>query len=180
MFRAAASSETDNMFKMLKSLMQGEHPVVLVLSGTERLSDITSLDPQVNRRFNKIRPAPLAFGTDNVRVEKLIRAYASKADLGVALEDDQVNRLIYASRHRFGRCIETIIHAIECALMDGADTLRMEHFEVAWGQQEGCEVTANVFAANRWFEIDLDDEDGLRGPRETPSPKKRTRKKKAA
>lgn len=159
MFRSTTATETDNMFKMLKSLMQGDHPVVLVLSGTQRLSRITALDAQPNRRFNKICPPPLQFGADNVRLEGLVRKYATAAGLNVAIGDDQMHRLIHGSRRRFGRCIEIIIHAIEVALMDGAETLRMEHFEVAWGQQEGCGIADNVFAAENWLGIELADED---------------------
>ncbi|MEQ6204472.1 ATP-binding protein [Sulfitobacter sp. HNIBRBA2951] len=182
MFRGTLSSETDNMFKMLKSLMQGEHPVVLLLSGTERLSRITQIDPQVNRRFNKIRPRPLAFGTDNKRLVGLVTKCAERADLEVSLQDDQINRLIYASRYRFGRCIETTIHAIECALMDDVETLTIEHFELAWGQQEGCEIKENVFAAENWMGIELEDEDGdiFLKERDKAINKNKSRKKKAA
>lgn len=158
LFRSTTSSETNNMFKMLKGLMQGDHPVVLVLSGTERLSAITSLDPQVNRRFVKIRPKPLAFGVDNARIKALVEGYAGKAGLGVELEGDAVSRLIYGSRYRFGRCVVCILEAIECALMDGASTLVVRHFEDAWAQREGCGVDDNVFSSPDWMSIDLPDE----------------------
>lgn len=158
LFRSATSSETDNMFKMLKGLMQGDHPVVLVLSGTERLSAITGLDPQVSRRFTKIRPKPLAFGVDNTRIKSLVEGYAAKASLRVALDGDAINRLIYGSRYRFGRCVVCILEAIECALMDDADVLEAQHFAHAWAQREGCGVDNNVFTAVEWMAIDLDDE----------------------
>lgn len=158
LFRSATSAETDNMFKMLKGLMQGDHPVVLVLSGTERLSSITGLDPQVSRRFTKIRPKPLAFGVDNSRIKGLVQGYAGKAGLDVALSDDVINRLIYGSRYRFGRCVVCILEAIECALMDDADALAVQHFEDAWAQREGCDVDENVFSAVEWQAIELADE----------------------
>jgi len=158
LFGATISIETNNMFKMLKGLMQGDHPVVLVLSGTERLSAITSLDPQVNRRFSKIRPAPLAFGVDNSRIKALVQGYAGKAGLGVSLDDDTINRLIYGSRYRFGRCVVCILDAIQCALMDGAKALNILHFEDAWAQREGCGVADNVFSAVEWMSIELGDE----------------------
>ena len=158
LFKSATSAETDNMFKMLKGLMQGDHPVVLVLSGTERLSAITGLDPQVNRRFTKIRPKPLAFGVDNTRIKSLVHGYAGKAGLDVALDDDVINRLIYASRYRFGRCVVCILEAIECALMDDAEALAIHHFEHAWAQREGCGVDDNVFSAVEWMSLDLEDE----------------------
>ena len=158
LFGGTISIETNNMFKMLKGLMQGDHPVVLVLSGTERLSAITSLDPQVNRRFSKIRPAPLAFGVDNSRIKALVKGYAGKAGLGVAIDDDTINRLIYGSRYRFGRCVVCILDAIQRALMDSAEDLTTCHFEDAWAQREGCKVDENVFSAVEWMSIELGDE----------------------
>ncbi|MGB0968151.1 MAG: TniB family NTP-binding protein [Halocynthiibacter sp.] len=158
MFKSASGGETSNMFKMLKGLMQGQHPVVLVLSGTERLSSITGLDAQVNRRFTKIRPALLAFGVDNERIKGLIAGYAGRVGLQVALDDDAINRLIHGSRYRFGRSVVCILDAIECALFDGAEVLEIKHFEDAWGTQEGCEISQNVFAAHDWMSIELGDE----------------------
>jgi len=158
MFKSASGTETENMFKMLKGLMQGEHPVVLILSGTERLSAITGLDPQVNRRFTKIRPAPLAFGVDNTRLTALIEGYAQKAGLQVAVESDTVNRLIHGSRYRFGRSVVCILEAIECALYDSAEILEPKHFEDAWGTREGCAIDHNVFSVTDWMAIELGDE----------------------
>lgn len=59
--------------------MQDETAVILILSGTDRLSDITSYDPQVNRRFAKIVPKDLAIGADEARLSKLVRDYARRA-----------------------------------------------------------------------------------------------------
>ena len=179
MFKSTSGAETENMFKMLKGLMQGDHPVVLVLSGTERLSEITGLDPQVNRRFSKVRPAPLAFGVDNQRIKALIEGYAQKAGLQASLNEDLINRLIHGSRYRFGRSVVTIIEAIECALEDGATTLSGEHFEDAWATREGCSIDQNVFSAVDWMAIELEDE-GEEIAAMPPPKKKRNRKNKAA
>lgn len=179
MFKSTSGAETENMFKMLKGLMQGDHPVVLVLSGTERLSQITGLDPQVNRRFSKVRPSPLAFAVDNPRIKALIGAYARKAGLQTAIDGDTINRLIHGSRYRFGRSVVTLIEAIECALEDGASTLKREHFEDAWATREGCSIEQNVFSAMDWMSIELGDEGEEILAMPVPKPK-RTRKSKAA
>lgn len=178
MFKSASGAETDNMFKMLKGLMQGDHPVVLVLSGTERLSAMTGLDPQVNRRFTKIRPAPLAFAVDNSRIKALVAGYAKKADLQVAIDDEMINRLIHGSRYRFGRGVVCILEAIECALYDGAAILERKHFEDAWGTREGCSADQNVFTAANWMAIELEDE--AEELMAMPRPRKKVKRKKAA
>ena len=161
LFRKTRSAETASMLKMLKSLMQGDHPVVLILSGTERLGDITGLDPQVNRRFAKIRPKALDFASDGERMEGLVRNFAREAGLDSAITGETVQRLIHGGRHRFGRCIEMTLRAIECALEDGAETLGEGHFGVAYAQAEGCEIPMNVFAADDWASIVHEDEDSV-------------------
>lgn len=156
MFKSSSGAETDNIFKMLKSLMQGEHPVVLLLSGTERLSKIAGLDPQLSRRFTKIKPRDLTMGADNADLEGLIGYLCEKAGLTFQCESDLINRLIYGSRNRFGRAVETTIHSIEEALLSGSPQLLIEHFEMAWGQKEACDAGQNVFSADQWVDIELD------------------------
>lgn len=155
-FLSRSAREIDDILKMLKGLMQGEAAVILILSGTERLSEITSYDPQVNRRFTKILPADLAIGADNGELEDLIRAYCDRVGLTFKPEGAVISRLIYGSRKRFGRAVETTINAIERALLDGDRELERQHFAEAWGMQEGCPWDQNVFVAPAWETIELD------------------------
>jgi hypothetical protein len=156
MFRSANAAELNSMLKMLKSLMQGEHPVVLILSGTEMLGDITAQDPQNDRRFTKIMPRDLDFGVDNEQVDALVQHYAGEAGLKVRLGNDLSNRLIYAGRFRFGRMVDYLIHAIEVALMRDAGCLEMEDFAEAWAAQESCAPHENLFERHDWVDIPLD------------------------
>jgi hypothetical protein len=155
MFGAPTSTETKSIFKTLKSLMQGENPVVLVLSGTERLAELTRLDHEVKRRFFGITPGGLSFERDAERMRSLVEGYASLADITVSLGDDAINRLIHAGCYRFGRCIEISIDAIECAILDGANALVLRHFEDAFAQREGVSLDANVFSAADWRSIQV-------------------------
>lgn len=159
MFRSVSATEIDSMFKTLKSLMQGDHPVVLLLSGTDRLSAMTGLDPQINRRFTKIRPRPLKFGEDTDRLSKLVRGFARKAGLDVDVPRDHYDRLMRAGRHRFGRCIELILQSIEIALQDRVKTLTLDHFAMAFSQKESLPDDKNIFTDFAWEQISLPDED---------------------
>lgn len=123
MFLSGSAREIDDMLKMLKSLMLGETGVILILSGTDRLSEMTSYDPQVNRRFTKVVPKDLVVGGHEGKVGKLVADYARRAGLRLEWSDEMSGRLIRASRGRFGRAVETVVNAIERALLDGATTL---------------------------------------------------------
>lgn len=159
MFRSTSTSETDTMFRMMKSLMQGDHPVVLLLGGTERLLDITRLDAQVNRRFLKVVAAPLDIVADGQSIREIIGFYAKKAGLQLDIHDDLPGRVIHGARYQFGRCVELTLAAIEEALRAGDEHLTREHFEIAWGMAEGCPLTANVFDVEDYMSIELEDDD---------------------
>lgn len=156
LFLSQSAREIDDMLKMLKSLMQGDAAVILILSGTERLSDITSYDPQVNRRFTRVVPKDLVIGADEARLSKLVNDYGREAGLAVDWSDGLSSRLIHGSRRRFGRAVETIINAIERALSDGDRTLTAAHGAEAWGMQEGCAWNDNVFVRKDWASAPLD------------------------
>lgn len=153
---ARSATETEMTLRMIKSLMQGETPVIPILSGTQRLGEMTSYDPQVSRRFTKIVPRDLQPGGDEANLLGLIEAYCGEADLTSDLPGDLPARLIAASRSRFGRAVETVINAIETALMDGDACLSVQHFAEAWAMQEGCAPDGNIFLAPDWLSIELD------------------------
>lgn len=156
LFLSRSAREIDDMLKMLKSLMQGDDAVVLILSGTERLGEITSYDPQVDRRVVKIVPDALTIGAHEERLTKLVADYAAKAGLALDWSDVLSSRLIHAGRGRFGRIVETIVNAVERALDDGDATLVVDHFAEVWCAQEGCAWHDCVFVSPNWATSPLD------------------------
>jgi len=155
LFKPGASRETRDILDTFKILMQDEGAVIIVLSGIETLWQITSADEQVKRRFSKIGLPAVNATKDGALLWRLIEHFCASAELSVPARADLVERLIHASRARFGRCIEQLIHAIEVALLQGAETLDIQHFAEAWAMQEGCAPGENVFLSPRWSRIDL-------------------------
>lgn len=153
---AKSAAETEMTLRMIKTLMQGDNPVIPILSGTERLGEVMGFDPQVARRFSIIRPADLDYGEDERNLKGLVEAYCSEVGLKADFGGDVMARLIFASRRRFGRALETIINAIEVALMSGFKTLSIDHFAEAWGMSEACDPDANVFLSPDWLSIEID------------------------
>lgn len=148
-------NEIEIMLKMLKTTMQGESPVVVVLSGIEDLRKIASFDEQVKRRYSHLKLPQVTMASNGQELSAIVEAYCDKAGLTSQLETDLIPRLIYASRGRFGRCIENLIHAIEIALLRGDTHLSRDHFAEAWVVQEGCEPGGNVFVSQKWSQINL-------------------------
>lgn len=156
LFLSRSTREIDDMLKMIKGLMKGPNSVVVILSGTERLIEIAGYDPQVNRRFTKIIPGDLQIGADNDGLTEVICDYCAPAGLTFDGSGSVVSRLIYGSRHRFGRAVETTINAIERALFEGDTILGRQHFAEAWGMQEMCAWDRNVFVSPDWHKFELD------------------------
>lgn len=156
LFLSRSTREIDDMLKMIKGLTQGPNSVVVILSGTERLIEIAGYDPQVNRRFTKIIPGELQIGADNAGLTEVICDYCAAAGLTFDGSGPVVSRLIYDSRHRFGRAVETTINAIERALFEGDTILGRQHFAEAWGMQEMCAWDRNVFVSPDWHRFEVD------------------------
>ena len=57
---------------------------------------------------------------------------------------------------RFGRCIETLVGAIEFALEAQASRLDIVYFSEFWAMQEGCPPGSSVFLAPDWPQINPD------------------------
>lgn len=144
------------ILRALKSLMQGDDAVIVVLSGTRRLNEIIRSDPQVQRRFSTLR-LPAVEGNDNVsEFRVIIENFCDRTGLKPPNDPDLLDRLFHASRYRFGRVIETIIGAVEVAMQEGADTLDSGHFAEYWAMKEGCGAEGNVFVEPEWRRIDPD------------------------
>lgn len=155
LFPRGSKSEAYEILRTLKSLMQEDGSVIVVLCGIESLYDSISFDYQVQRRFAKFELPPVTTSADSKLVWGLIGKFCDRAELGRPAQTDLVDRLAHAGRYRLGICIEQIISAIEIALMSGDTALDIQHFADAFFEQEGCEVGRNVFLAPRWSSIDL-------------------------
>ena len=144
------------ILRAIKALMQGDDAVIVILSGTEMLREIVRSDPQVQRRFSTLNLPPVAEATDGADFRGVIAGYSRVAGLEPPSGPDLIPRLFHAARYRFGRCVETIIGAIECALQGGADRLAIDHFAEFWALQEGRPLGGNVFLVPDWLQIDPD------------------------
>ncbi|MQQ09508.1 AAA family ATPase [Epibacterium sp. SM1979] len=152
--------EREDLLNTLKSLMQGEKAVVVVLSGTEKLSDILKEDRQVGRRFAKIYLPEVTLATDGEQLARLTTAYAQRVGLEASPSEELIQRLIHAARNQFGLSVEIVIGAIEWALLAGKGTLNVQDFAEYWAAQEGCKPDKNVFLVRNWAEIELDERAG--------------------
>ncbi|WP_116599990.1 TniB family NTP-binding protein [Primorskyibacter marinus] len=155
LFGTGTRYKIDVFLKTVRNLMQGEGAVSVVLSGIESLWQIASCDAQVTRRYWRMPLGDVSPHSDRRALTGVISNFCTAVGIRPPSEEDLVDRLVHASRNRFGRCMENILGALEAAALDDADELTMQHFAVSWGMQEGCGLGQNVFLARHWAKIDL-------------------------
>lgn len=151
-YASSSVREQEDLLKTLKSLMQGEHAVVVVLSGTKPVSDLLQADQQVGRRFSKVILPPLTYTNDGQALRRLSVSFAERVGLGAEVDEDLLHCLIGAAHSQFGLAIEIVIGAIEMALASGHVTLSRRDFVEYWSMQEGCGDDDNVFITSRFDE----------------------------
>ena len=155
LFGAGSKFQVDVFVKTVRNLMQGDGAVSVVLSGVESLWQIASCDAQVTRRYWRLPLADVSPHSDRKALTKVIASFCNAVGFLPPSDEDIVDRLVHASRNRFGRCIENILAALEAAALDDVEQLTINHFAESWGMQEGCAMGQNVFLARNWAKIDL-------------------------
>ncbi|QDY71358.1 TniB family NTP-binding protein [Qingshengfaniella alkalisoli] len=144
------------ILRALKALMQGDDSVIVILSGTEELAQVIRTDPQVQRRFSTVAFPALVPELQGDLFRQIIDDYCRRANLGAPIEADLVGRVFHGARYRFGRAIELIVRGIEVALYAEASELTIDHFARAWAMHEGCSPDQNVFYAEQYQLLRLD------------------------
>jgi hypothetical protein len=174
LFRAGSHNDVEDILKLLKSLMQGEHAVIVVLTGVGTLWRMASYDDQVKRRYSKVNLPAVSATSQGPMFRQVLDKFCAELDLAPPVAPDLVERLVHASRYRFGRCFETILAALEIGVLEGAARLEIAHFAEAFSMQEGCAPGQNVFVTPNWAQIDLSAETVAA---HEPAPTRKGRKK---
>lgn len=139
------------ILRALKSLMQGDDAVIVVLSGTEDLAKVIRTDPQVQRRFTAMVLPDLVEQVDGDSFRDVITQYCERVGLGAPIEADLIGRIFHGARYRFGRALELLLQAMEIAIGRGDDDLDIGHFAAAYAMNEACTAADNVFYAEHYW-----------------------------
>lgn len=139
------------ILRALKSLMQGDDAVIVVLSGTEDLAKVIRTDPQVQRRFTAMVLPDLVEQVDGDSFRDIITQYCERVGLGAPIEADLIGRIFHGARYRFGRALELLLQAMEIAIGRGDEDLDIGHFAAAYAMNEACTAAENVFYAEHYW-----------------------------
>lgn len=159
------------ILRALKSLMQGDDAVAVILSGTEDLAQVIRTDPQVKRRFTAMVLPELTEAAHGEMFRTVMADYCARIDLVPPVEADLVARVFHGARYRFGRAIELLLVAMEFAIARDAKHLTIDHFACAYAMNEACPASQNVFYADNYVLLKPDADADM-----TASPRRRSRK----
>lgn len=144
------------ILRALKSLMQGGAAVAIILTGTRDLADVIRSDQQVKRRFTAMSLPALVEQADGADFQTILEQYCDRVGLIPPAERDLIARIFHGARYCFGRAIELLLQALEVAIERADERLENDHFAAAYAMNEACEVSENVFYAERFWLIDTD------------------------
>ena len=144
------------ILRALKSLMQGDNAVAVVLSGTEELAEVIRSDAQVQRRFTAIVLPEMVEAVHGDMYRTVMADYCGRVGLGSPDEADLIGRIFHGARYRFGRAIELLLLAMEFAIERDDEYLTIDHFASAYAMNEACPASENVFYVDSYYVLDPD------------------------
>jgi len=163
------------ILRALKSLMQDEDAVAVVLSGTKELAQVIRTEPQVKRRFTAMVLPDLVEEVHGDMYRKILADYCGRVGLEPPIEADLVARVFHAARYRFGLSVELLLGALEFAIDEDADALTIDHFASIYAMNEACYPSENVFYADKFWLLNPDAEDDFLTMPKGPGGKGRAR-----
>ncbi|OCX57381.1 transposase [Thioclava sp. SK-1] len=158
-------AERKFILRALKSLMQGDGAVAVILSGTEELSEVIRSDSQVKRRFTAMTLPGMVEQVDGASFQTILTQYCQRVGLDEPHAPDLIGRIFHGARYRFGRSIELLLMAMEVAIDREEAQLTVDHFAVAYAMNESCGASENVFYAEHYWLIETDPKAEERSPR---------------
>lgn len=147
------------ILRALKSLMQGDGAVAVILSGTEELAEVIRSDPQVKRRFTSMVLPELVVGIHSDIYRTVTINYCARVALKPPIEADLIGRIFHGARYRFGRAVELLLEALEFAIEGDDEYLTIDHFASAYAMNEACPASENVFYVDTYHVLNPDRKD---------------------
>jgi type II secretory pathway predicted ATPase ExeA len=149
------------ILRALKSLMQGDNAVAVVLSGTEELAEVIRSDAQVQRRFTAMILPEMVEALHGDMYITVMTDYCGRVGLEPPVEADLISRIFHGARYRFGRAIELLLLAMEFAIERDDAFLTIDHFASAYAMNEACPASKNVFYVDNYHVLDTDAGDNV-------------------
>lgn len=125
------------VLRRLKSLMQGDNGIALVVSGINELDAKFHMDRETSERFNRIKLGPIRTNKERMALLDFIDLSCSYVQLTPISDEHIVERLEFATHGSIGRSIEYCFSAIGRALRRKDRALRLDDFRRSFNLKRG-------------------------------------------
>lgn len=122
------TKEVPAVLRRLKSLMQGEKSLALIISGIPKLDEKIRTDQETDERFNRIQLGPMRTDQEREDLRRFVELCCSLVKIAPIEDPDFIGRLEFATHGSFGRSIEFCHSAILRALRRGDGQLTLADF----------------------------------------------------
>lgn len=135
MFRE--TKEVPSVLRRIKSLMQGDSSLAIIVSGIKFLDEMIQTDGETSERFSRVLLGPIRTDQERRDLRNFIGRCCSLVDIAPVTDPDLVARLEFATRGSLGRSIEFCHSAIHRALRRGDRKLTLEDFRRGFDLKRG-------------------------------------------
>ena len=129
--------EVTSVLRRLKTLMQGDNSLVLIVSGIHKLEEKIQSDPETSERFMRMRLGPYRTARERTELWTYIERCCSLLGLSPPGDQHLVERLELATSGSLGRSLELTYAAIRRALHGGTGRLTLEHYQRSFDLKRG-------------------------------------------
>lgn len=126
---SAPGRDAATSLRMLKSMLQGENAIVVILSGIPILAELVRRDAETDRRFLKVRLDPIRTDQGKADLGRFIEGLCHHAQIKTVADAHFIDRLLSASQGSLGVAIEFVNLALARAAKENVNALELRHFQ---------------------------------------------------
>ena len=120
--------EKTDVLRLLKTLLQGDNAIAVIVSGVPALNEEMQTDPETNERFVRIKLNPIQTERERTELKSFIEGCCRHVELSMPEDEHLTERLVAAFNGSLGRSMECTHSAIGRALRRADGVLRLDDF----------------------------------------------------
>lgn len=150
LLRKGSGRDVEGAVQTLKSLLQGDWPVAVIIAGVYKLRDSIMTDPETDRRFPKFELTSITEGSLEARTfARSMQLCADKIGLSLPENAHLPERILFAEGGVAGRCIKLAKGVLGMALNEGRAEVTLQDARMQFELEYGA-FPMSPFAQGSW------------------------------
>jgi hypothetical protein len=150
LLRKGSGRDVEGAVQTLKSLLQGDWPVAVIVAGVHKLRDALLADRETDRRFPKFELSRINDDDMGARAfERSLEICAQQVGLCLAKDGFLADRILFAETGEVGEAIRMAKAVLRRALVQGSAAVTLAHARAEFEEQYGARPLS-PFADAEW------------------------------